>query len=286
MWSVFGWTEGKNPKKWITMYRDVTRKAEFRGPKTGPMSTNSIVRILIVLGFSIMCSAVQAQEKSLTWRWANRPCAEMLSCDNGCSACNYPDEYDPGFFGTNAAWIGVEACPIPIGVQDNAIASSGWGPLPASDRVVLISGILLVPMQLDSIIVRHRTMDEGPTWLRISLKHDLTGESIIVHEGPITGEFDAVSLRDLGCAELTEGMGSGGFQLKLQAYGSNTGAWLLDEVRVVATPCQEDITTGVRLLRDNTDPVQGPQFDVLGRPVGQLPVSGSYMDATRRVIIR
>ena len=61
---------------------------------------------------------------------------------------------------------------------------------------------------------------------------------------------------------------------------------MLDEVRVVATPCQEDITTGVRLLQDNTESGQGPQFDVLGRPVGELPVSGSYMDATRRVIIR
>ncbi|MCB0771221.1 MAG: hypothetical protein KDC00_12555 [Flavobacteriales bacterium] len=251
------------------------------------MSNTSILRLFVFLGLLLaVLDTVRGQEKTLTWRWANRPCAEMLSCDNGCSACNYPDEYDPGFFGTNAAWIGLEACPVPIGVQDNAIASSGWGPLPASDRVVLISGILLVPMQLDSIIVRHRSMDDGPTWLRISLKHDLTGESIIVHEGPITGEFDAVSLRDLGCAELTEGMGSGGFQLKLQAYGSNTGAWLLDEVRVVATPCQEDITTGVRLLRDNTESGQGPQFDVLGRPVGELPVSGSYMDATRRVIIR
>ena len=249
--------------------------------------SSSLRSFIAVLLFLMSASVtVQAQEKSLTWRWANRPCGDMLSCDNGCSACNYPDEYDPGFFGTNASWIGLGACPVVVDVQDNAIVSTGWGPLPVPDRVVLISGITLTPMRLDSIIIRHRSVDQGPMFLRVSLKHDLAGVSNIIHEGPISGEFDALALRDLGCAEVPDGMVSGGFQIKLQAFGSSTGAWVLDEVRVVATPCEVDITTGVRLQSDNNAQITGQQYDVLGRPVEQDAASGSYMDATRRVIIR
>lgn len=241
--------------------------------------------LMVLISSFVGSMTLQAQEKSLTWRWANRPCGDMLSCENGCSACNYPDEYDPGFFGTNASWVGLGACPLAVDVQDNAIVSTGWGPLPVPDRLVLISGITLVPMRLDSIIIRHRSMDQGPMFLRVSLKHVLNGVAQVVHEGPIAGEFDALALRDLGCAEVPEGMVSGGFQIKLQAFGSSTGAWVLDEVRVVATPCDVEITTGVQVRSDNYS-AQGAQFDVLGRPVEQGAANGSYMDATRRVLIR
>jgi len=240
----------------------------------------------LVCGLLAAPTTALAQEKSLTWGWPSAPCGEMLNCNGGCSACNLPREQDATFFGTGASWLGVSACPHPKVVGDNVVFSEGWEVAPVSNKSVMLSGIALASMHLDSIIINHRSAADGPQWLRVSLKLELAGTSAVVHEGPITGEFDALSLRDLGCAVVTEGMAMGGFQVVLQAFGGNGGAWELDEVRVVAAPCVQDITTGVQDLNMDRSRTRSPRFDLLGRPAPNDAAPGFYIDAQRRVIVR
>ena len=240
----------------------------------------------LVCSFLMGPATVQAQEKSLTWGWPSSPCGDMLSCDLGCSACNLPREQDATFFGTGASWLGVSSCPHPKVMGDNVVFSEGWELAPVSNKSVMLNGIALASMHLDSIIISHRSATDGPQWLRVSLKLELAGTSTAVHEGPITGEFDALSLRDLGCAVVGEGMAMGGFQLVLQAFGGHGGAWELDEVRVVASPCLQDITTGVQDLNMDRSRTRSPRFDLLGRPAPGDAAPGFYIDAQRRVIVR
>lgn len=235
----------------------------------------------------ILSTDVSAQNKSLTWTWGNAPCPEMINCETGCSACNLPSEQDASFFGNGATWIGVRPCPHPIVTGDNAVFTEGWGMTPVSDKMVIISGMTLTSMELDSALIHHRSFAGGPTMLRISLKRDLNGAAAVVYEGPIVDAMSAVSLRDLGCAEVGPGMAMGGFQLILQPFGSIDGSWLLDEVRVVAKPCAADLTTGISGQPDvyRSTAKQGQLFDLLGRPVPQQAAAGFYVDQVRRVIV-
>lgn len=234
----------------------------------------------------IIGAEVSAQNKSLTWSWGNAPCAEMINCETGCSACNLPTEQDASFFGTGATWIGVRPCAHPIVTGDNAVFTESWEMVPVPEKMVIISGMTLTSMELDSVIVHHRSLAGGPTMLRISLKRDLNGTAATVYEGPIVDAMSAVSLRDLGCAEVAPGMAMGGFQLILQPFGSTDGSWLLDEVRVVAKPCAIDFTTGIPGQPDGyRSAKQGQLFDLLGRPVPQQAAEGFYIDPVRRVIV-
>jgi len=227
-----------------------------------------------------------AQSKSLTWAWGNAPCGDMLNCETGCSACNLPSEEDASFFGTGATWIGVRPCPHPIVTGDNAVFTESWEMSPVPEKMVIISGMTLTSMELDSVIIHHRSFAGGPTMLRVSLKRDLNGATDVVYEGPITDAMSAISLRDLGCAEVAPGMALGGFQLILQPFGSTDGSWLLDEVRVVAKPCAIDFTTGIPGQLDvYRSAKQGQLFDLLGRPVPQQAAAGFYVDPVRRVIV-
>lgn len=228
-----------------------------------------------------------AQNKALTWSWGNAPCGDMLNCETGCSACNLPSEQDASFFGTGATWIGVRPCPYPIASGDNAVFTESWEMIPVPEKMVIISGISLTSMELDSVVIHHRSFAGGPTMLRISLKRDLNGTAAVVYEGPITDAMSALSLRDLGCAEVASGMALGGFQLILQPFGSTDGSWLLDEVRVVAKPCSADFATGIPGQPDvyRSTAKQGQLFDLLGRPVPQQAAAGFYIDPVRRVIV-
>lgn len=209
----------------------------------------------------------------------------MLNCDGGCSACNLPREQDALFLGTAASWLGVSSCPHPKVVGDNVVFSQGWADTPEPGKAVMLSGIALASMRLDSIIIDHRSEVDGPQWLRVSLKLELAGSSTIVYEGPISGEFSALSLRDLGCATVEEGMAMGGFQVVLQAFGGSGGAWELDRVRVVASPCAQDLTTGIQDLILDRSRTRIQRSDLLGRPAPVDAARGLYIDTQRRVIV-
>lgn len=237
--------------------------------------------IIWALGFP----AAQAQDQTLTWNWMNNVCSDMLNCQTGCSSCNQPSGVSDGFHGTGAAWIGLGTCPHPVSSGDNAVLSTGWMPGPDPLKRVLLSGIMTSPMSLDSVIIRHCAFDQGPTWLRISLKRDLSQVATVIYEGPIGSAFANLALSDLGTVNIPEGSTTGGFQLQFQAYGSDGGSWALDRVRVVASPVATDITTGVIGISGVPAEKAGPFYDVLGRPAGKNTVLGISRDGKRRVVI-
>ncbi|MCI1751921.1 MAG: hypothetical protein LKM36_03350 [Flavobacteriales bacterium] len=230
-------------------------------------------------------SGTMAQEQSLSWNWANVICGDMLNCVTGCSACNQPSTFADNFYGTGAAWIGLNTCPHPTVTGDNSVYSDGWAPAPDPLKVVMLSGMVTGPMALDSIVIRHKSVNQGPTWLRVSLKRNLTEDATMVYEGPIPTDFNNLVLTDMGCMEIPQGASSGGFQLQFQAYGSDAGEWVLDAVRVVAAPCEPDFSTGITTVSGKPAGQPAPMFDVLGRPAGPGTVLGISRDGKRRVVI-
>lgn len=230
-------------------------------------------------------TGAQAQQQALTWNWANVACSNMLNCNDGCSACNLPDPFANNFHGTNAAWVGVSTCPQPIVAGDNAVFSEGWSAAPDGSKVMMVSGIASSPMALDSIIVRHRTTDQGPTWLRISLKRDLAQPAVKVYEGPIGTEFSELALTGMGCMAIPEGGTASGFQLQFQAYGSDGGAWVLDRVRVVVSPGGPDLSMGTVELSSRRAGRSVPMYDVLGRPADNRTPLGISSDGKCRMMI-
>ncbi len=154
--------------------------------------------VVSVLTDCVVGASASAQSRSLTWEWGNAPCGDMLNCETGCSACNLPSEEDAYFFGTGATWIGVRPCPNPIVTWDNAVFTESWEMTPVAEKMVIISGMTLTSMELDSVVIQHRSFAGGPTMLRVSLKRDLNGATDVVYEGPTTDAMSAISLRELG----------------------------------------------------------------------------------------
>ncbi|MCC6840139.1 MAG: hypothetical protein IT230_08275 [Flavobacteriales bacterium] len=239
---------------------------------------------IFTLAASVLVAVVgtQAQQRTLTWNWANTICGEMLSCNTGCSACNQPLNPLPDFYGTNAAWIGISTCPEPTVTGDNAVFSEGWTTGPDPLKKVLISGMATGPMWLDSIIIRHRSDANGPTWLRVSLKLDLSATAVPVYEGPIDAGLSTLKLADLGAMDIPEGYTAAGFQLQLQAFGSEQGAWVLDEVRAVGSMA---ITTGTAELTGRPADIAAPMYDLLGRPVHHQQGLGISHTGKRVVVV-
>lgn len=245
------------------------------------ISTHAFALFTLITGIS----GVQAQQQALTWNWANTICSNMLNCSDGCSSCNLPSPLVNNFYGTNAAWVGLTTCPQPVVTGDNAVFSEGWSSAPDASKLMMVSGIVSIPMTLDSIIIRHRTADQGPTWLRISLKRDLSQPATKVYEGPISSEFNSLDLTDMGLMEIPEGNTAGGFQLQFQAFGSDGGAWVLDQVRVVVSPYMSNLATGLTELNSRPADRSEPMYDVLGRPADSNTLLSISRDGTRRVVV-
>ena len=209
--------------------------------------TNVLLLLLKLVLLPVLlpsATQLQGQSRAIIYQWLNTPCGENLNCEGGCSACNEPAGDDLVVFGTNAAFIGVSACPHPIASGDNALALTGWGAVADDAHRILISGIAQVPIRIDSVVVVHRREENGPTHVAIQLK-DLNDGGGAVTEAVATSYFSATELMQCGTVEKPEGMGFGSFQLQLQAFGGSGGDWVLDEVRIVATPLSDGITTGL-----------------------------------------
>lgn len=225
-------------------------------------------RALALIGICLLLghTTLTAQRQSITWDWDNVVCADMLNCNTGCSACNQPGQFDSDFHGVGAAWIGVNTCPYPTVSGDNAVHTDGWGIGPEPLKVVMLVGVADGPMVLDSIIIRHRAEDAGPMWLQVSLKRSLMEPATVVYDGLIDSEFKDLILTDMGDLQIPDGASAAGFQLQFRAYGSAAGEWVLDAVRVSASPYQANLPMGISVVDAKHADLHHPLYDLSGRP--------------------
>lgn len=212
---------------------------------------------------AVLVSAANAQTLIYAWPALGMdPCAEWLNCASGCSACNSPASSSAALIGTAAAFIGLDACAHPVVPGDNAVHTSGWGPVPAEQRII-ISLIGLVPLRIDSIIVRHGSAPGGPDRLLIEYVRLGPEQESTLLDVPVQLTFEQTVFTDAGLlkAEGDQPFGSG--QLILKAYGGDARPWLLDEVRIVTSP---EISTGIGVPDGVLAPARGfDAFDALGR---------------------
>ena len=233
------------------------------------------------LWITVLLTPFGALAQSIDLDWLNMPCATMLQCDSGCSACTVASNTSALFSGTGIAYTGVDICPESTGGGDNALATYGWALGVDSSRALFFTVIALQPVQVDSIIIRHRSSADGPGHVRISVGvNNGPGEPIEDIASP--GAFADAVITDLGCVAAGPGMAYGFMKVHIRPYGSNTGSWELDEVRIVGSPCS--ITSVPELTTTNTR-TPGPVIDVLGRRVVGEKVTGVYQAGGRRVVM-
>ena len=238
----------------------------------------------LLFSFSFAFFPNLSKGQVILYQWLNQPCDQNLNCATGCSACNLPAAGDGLFIGTNVVWSGIDVCPHPIVEGDNVVLTSNWPIAPATLTFVGLSGIALEPMQVDSIIVRHRRSADGPQRLRMEYTNNVASLPETIGDVDVTEQFQESVFTDLGCLPISENSPYGGFQVRMRAYQGGAGNWQLDELRIVASPCQS-ITVGIsenfqRVLSESSTYV-----DVLGRPVLGQPGPGVYIGARKRVQI-
>jgi hypothetical protein len=228
-----------------------------------------------------------AQTQVIHYSWPNAVCASMLNCLDGCSACNVPDQTQAGFFGTNVAWLGVDVCPYPLTVGNNAVFASGWGLQPDASKRVLVSGIGTTDLRIDSIVIRHASYN-GPVRLQIRWTSDMSAPMMDLADVAITYDLGETVLTNVGTITIPTGMEFSTFQLELIPYdGDLTGSWVLDDVRVVASPATGGSAVGIIERGPVATDALGVTYDVLGRPVtGTLQAAGTYSGAVRRVVVQ
>ncbi len=223
-----------------------------------------LLQKLVLLPMSLLgAEQGKGQARTLSYQWLNQPCAEVINCEGGCSACNLPAPGDQVVFGTNAAMIGVEACPFPVSVGDNALWLSGWSAAPGNEHRIVISGIAQASVRIDSVIIVHRREANGPARL-LARVHDQGDGGGGMKDVSTNESFEATVITDAGVVEKSDASGLASFQLQLQAYDGSDGAWVLDEVRIVATVI-EDISTATISLEGPPTVHAASTIDLLGR---------------------
>ncbi len=231
---------------------------------------------------SLLLLSGTAAAQSIEYSWLNQPCASLLSCDTGCTACNSARVTDSQFTGTDAAWIGVDVCPHPTVTADNTVYTYGWPSIPDEDHMMLVSGIAFTPIHVDSLIFRHRSAPDGPQRLRVRFG---VNESLSMNEIAdlaTSSEFSSTVLTDLGTVQAGDGMLYGFFSLLLQPYLGEGGPWELDELRIVGSSM---ISTAVPDLSVPAQAGNLQKFDALGRPIIERPGLRFYLDGTKHVVL-
>jgi hypothetical protein len=250
-----------------------------------PTYMGTIVKKTILAWCAIAITSL-AGAQTIEYKWLNQGCASVISCEDGCTACNVPENASSGFFGTNTIWIGTPICPYPTSLGDNSIFSSEWPMFPSSGVYGMLSGIATTPMQVDSIIIRHARTSSGPHRLKVSYSANPMAPFVEVADEYVDWNFQTTVITDLGCLEIPAGAPYATFQLKFQAYEpTGEGSWVVDEIRIVGSPCST-FSTGITLQRDEQRTnEQRPYVDVLGRPVvGSEAAPGVYLGGRRRVV--
>lgn len=226
-----------------------------------------------------------AQGQTLSYAWPTLgvdACSEWLDCDNGCSACNTPVSSSAVLVGTAAAWIDIVACAHPISAGDNAIHTTGWGSVPGEQRIVL-SLISLVPLRIDSIIIRHASADDGPE--RLLMTYTRMGPITEGSEADVAigTSFTNTVICDAGLLQAETGQSFGMGQIILKAYGNGSGPWILDEIRIVTSHENHTGISGYPFLIQSNE---YPYFDALGRQFGLSPrAQGVFLRAGRTALI-
>lgn len=225
---------------------------------------------------------VTASSQTLHYGWpgiGDDPCSEWLNCATGCSACNSPIASDASLIGTNASWMGVHYCPHPKGDGDSVVETSGWSELPG-EAMIVFSLITLQPLQVDSIIIDHHGVDGGSTHLQVRYGVNTTLPVEVIKDEPVSMGEQRTVIADAGCIIPAEGGAYGMAQLILQAYGGD--GWLLDNVRVVTSPC---MSTGIDVIVPTTAIDQRPVTDLFGRRVGDQASQGIYLNARHQRVV-
>ena len=238
----------------------------------------------IILALGCFCGPVpEGNAQSIIYQWLNQGCANVINCDNGCTACNLPENGSSTFFGTNMIFVGPTICPFPTSEGDNSIFSEGWPQTVSNDHYGLLSVIATTPMQIDSIVIRHARTTNGPHRLKVSYSPSPMEPFYEIADEYVDWNFEETVITDLGCLEIPDGTPYSTFQLKVQAYdATGEGSWALDEVRIAGSTCSTFSTAIPE--REWNDGEQNVQFyDVLGRPVSGNVAPGVYSGG-RRVI--
>ncbi len=239
----------------------------------------------LICAAMVMASASMAlaQNQTIVYEWLNHPCSTNINCNEGCSACALPENSTSLFFGTNSIWVGVPICPLPVSVGNNALYSNAWPTFPSPNHYGLLSALAQIPMQVDSIIIRHRREVAGPQRLKVGYTKSASEPLIEVADVQVGVEFEHTVITNLGCLDMPPGASFGTMQLRVQAYQGNGGNWHLDAIRIVGSPCSA-ISTGIGHPGERTrEEGTHTYFDVLGRPIKGEPAPGVYI-GPRRVV--
>jgi hypothetical protein len=239
------------------------------------------------LSLSLVALSAVSQAQTLDYQWLNMPCASMINCDTGCSACNVASGGNAVVMGNSLAWVGVDICPEPITTADNALFTYGWTAFPDNGHVLILSGLVLGPVRIDSLVIEHRASADGPQRVQVRYGVNQTLPSTVVADVQTTESFTRTVLTDLGSVAVGPGQVFGMFQLVLQPYGGQGGSWDLDAIRIVTVPDEpEATTTSIAEVSGPGAERSGVVYDVFGRPVQvKGRAMGMYRDGSRRVVL-
>ena len=219
--------------------------------------------------------------QNITFDWLNQPCASTLSCDSGCTACNLPVNSGTQFIGNNVGFLGVDICPHPVVIGDNALLTYGWPAIADTAHMVIVTGLAFTPTRIDSIIIRHRGGSDGPQRVLVKFGVNVSLPQIVIADIYTPDAFGNSVLTDLGVVQASETMVYGFFELTLQPYQGSGGSWDLDELRIVGSPAA---SAGISEFQQRPDP-KALRFDLLGQPANNNGPTGLYIDRFRRVTL-
>ncbi len=227
-----------------------------------------------------------APAQTLDYQWLNLPCATMINCNTGCSACNQAAGGNSVVIGNALAWIGVDICPEPVSVADNALYTYGWPAIPDAGHVLVLSGLALEPIRIDSLVIVHRAAADGPQRLQVRYGVNEPLPATVLADVSTTEGFGALVFTGLGDVAAGPGQVFGMFQLVLQPYAGEGGSWDLDGIRIVTAPASSPSVTSIAEWSGALNMRPGTVFDLLGRPVqANGRAMGIYRDGSRRVVL-
>jgi hypothetical protein len=224
-----------------------------------------------------------AQAQTLTYQWLNQPCGSTISCEGGCTACNMAAGSSQTFIGSDVGMLGIDVCPHPVTDGDNALLTYGWPFVADPSHAVIVTGLALQPMYIDSVVIRHRSGVDGPQRLLVKFGANESMPSTVIGDILVPTEWEASHFADLGLVQATPEMVYGFFSLTLQPYQGNGGSWDLDELRISASPAA---TSAIVELEPRTPPKDMAPVDLLGRRVSQQRALGIYFDGRVRPVVR
>lgn len=225
--------------------------------------------------------------QTLDYQWLNLPCASMINCNTGCSACNVAAGGNAIVMGNALAWTGVDICPEPVTTADNALFTYGWPNIPDAGHVLILSGIAIEPIRIDSLVIEHRAASNGPQRLQVRYGVNEPLPASVIADVPTTEGFATTVLTGLGEVAAGPGQIFGMFQLVLQPYaGQSDGSWDLDAIRIVTSPASSASATSIAEVNGTMNLRPGTVFDVSGRSVQATGrAMGLYRDGSRRVVL-